>query len=274
MLQYHDALKYFWYNAELNLYQGQVPINLMNLFPLLKEGYDAGKTFDNLIYTYNVLNLLFDPTDYRYIIPDDLYNQSFNGNINAFNAESIPQNVFESLRMLDNNFDPIKVNRSYLVQIKGLDSESIEIDPNIKIDLNKELKLSDQIYTIIYKLELDPYIDKLPFETFTFESFMIELYNSDALELLQSLLLDDWIKLLYGIMFNNEVIVAESNIDPRIHNNEAYKLALKYNNPEIIAIIKDKIVRRRLIEQEAISQTMERLIGPSNISKTLFNLRL
>lgn len=280
-----DSITYFWQNAKLNIYQGQVPINLVNLFPLLKQGYRTGKTHDNLINTYNILNNLSNPKDHRFIIPDDLYNEAFNGNIHARNyifetkgrqisiitmedaiSKNIiekPLNIFQRMRSDFNDFDPTNINKKYISQIKNYDAYFLDLDPTLEKEVHNELNLSDNIYEIIVYLE-----------DLSFENFIIEIFRQNRTKILNTLIADAWINLLSGIIFNNVNVVSNSTIDPRIHDNEAYKLALKYQNVQIIKILEDKIVKRRLLEQEAISQLLIPLAGHTDVARTVFSTLL
>lgn len=288
---YYEAIQYFWQNAQLKLYQGQVPINLMNLFPLLKQGYDTSNTHHYLILNYNIINNLFDTTNNNYIIPDDLYNQAFNGNIPAqyfayipiitiFPSETFvpmekalldglvskPLNIFETMSITYEDFNSNRIHAKYIPNISWIDYDETEVNKTMINDLDKENTIARNINVVIHRSTRN-------MESPTLESFIINIDKIEEDSLLNALLSDEWIKLLYGIIFNDEDIVSRSTIDPRINNNEAYKLALKYKNPEIIRIIEDKIARRRWLEQEAITNLFETIVGTTNISKSLFSTR-
>ena len=58
-------------------------------------------------------------------------------------------------------------------------------------------------------------------------------------------------------------------MDPRINNNEAYRLAVEVGNEEIINIISELIIRKTWHEKQALIQECESLIGPSILPDTI-----
>lgn len=303
-----QALIYFFTHAQLNIYQGNTYINLMDLFPTLKNGYANCSTMQSLFRVYIRMNQI-DPSNF--IISDNLFKKSFNGDIpadfyicafdrggmpkiqmdEAINRGYIENNIstFQNIKRVCANFNENKFRYRVLDII--LEANSIQI--NVTNDLlnrinNEEILARALIYIINNQTIIDNgqitianFISQIEDEISTMYEEIQEYthYNEDIQQdveviksLIYALICDSWFKLLYSIILQDVDMVKRclSVIDPRVHNNEAYILALKMCNDEIITILTDYILARNWIEQQALEQVFEQLIGPSDIPKTIF----
>jgi hypothetical protein len=93
------ALEYFFNNAEINLYDGDIKINLMDLFPMLKQRYALRNTPLILEHLYSRFNGLTKGTNE--IISDGLFYAAFNGDIPAeyFMYRNGPNEKFAKVTM-------------------------------------------------------------------------------------------------------------------------------------------------------------------------------
>ena len=91
------------------------------------------------------------------------------------------------------------------------------------------------------------------------------------INVVEQLIINKWIKLLYAIIIQDLqlTILGLNEVDPRINNNEAYRLAVEVGNEEIINIISELIIRKTWHEKQALIQECESLIGPSILPDTI-----
>lgn len=261
------ALTYFFNNAEMNLYQGKISINLMDYFPILKQGYAKLSTVDNMIYNYVILNNLTDPTNENSIIPDNLFSKAFNGYLSdripalyylLSDGEKIPMQDAVNRNLIDsylkiNTFQVFKLNPEkydidyhYIADINTIPIEDTiyGLYKPIKGDTSHENRLSNQIMEIL-QTNNNP----------TFEDFIKAVSDKYLNDIYDELVNNQWTYLLLIIIKSNHERVREllKNVDPRINNNEAYRLALKTGNRGIIKMIVDNIRYRTDLDRRATS---------------------
>lgn len=277
ILRFSDSLIYFVNNAIIPIYQGSTLINLMDLFPKLKEGFGTFTMFDNIFKEYISSHQLLNPIDNDRIIPDDLLNDSFNGVIpsgyyvtidndyipmnEAIKNKIIPNelNSFQVIEATSVGFNPLDIELKQFYKILPLNLELIKNIPdyhyltndNIFIDeLNIELSISRELSNVSSKINNDVIVKNYkirklniintpyyPSERLTFNG-LFAFTNIDWI-LLNKLIENPWIHLLYSITMK-DVNFVESYIlqyDPRTHNNEAYKLALSLEDSNIIETV-------------------------------------
>ena len=284
------ALQYIFNNGKINIYQGNVDINLLNYMPLLKTGLSFKQTINVILQCYLIVNDMIDITDYTRIIMDDIFNEAFNGDIPALfhnliasditiseainlGLSSNSLNTVQTLTQLYPYFNP---NDEYqytgdnddMIKINTIKISDIEIDQNK--NLSDELQFALSIINILLQIMYNE--PQYNFNHLSLYDFLnVAIKDNDA-NFINCLISDPWIHLLYAIIIqdSNQVKEILKIIDFRINNNEAYRLAIKVNNPEIINIIRDYIVNIRLIEQEALDKSFVEIVGPTDISRTLF----
>ena len=308
-----DALQYFFNNAHIKIYQGNTPINLLNLFPLLKQGFATERTILGLLETYVAVNqLLINGV----IIPDDLFRKSFNSDISAgfysLISEGVPSsgitmddavdsklipnpiNTFQVIKNSSPAFNPEELTYQDLIMINHFNQHSIDdfekadeylnddefinnifIEHQIAIQLDSVLKISEQMDELFGNIIYQGRLSQIPFEDFilraldlSIEEIILETENY----LLINLLNDPWIHLLYAIIIQDRDLVKNllKTIDPRIKNNEAYRLAISIGDSKIIDMIKTVAVNRNLLVQQVLTNTIEPLHGPSILPRTIF----
>lgn len=339
------GFKYFCENVKINIYQGNVPINLMNLFPLLKQGYcKSNRTASRLIWSYIMINNLYNPIDENFIISDDLFNEAF-GKLGPRNRglipalkypyvkdfsspanyslikqdeaikiglTSLPLSTFELLNLSYDHlkgtyfeFNPEMIYKKYILEMVDFNSESVtDIDDDSFNLTLKEYSMIGGIHEIfreirnVRRIRNEDLTSRYTFEDFMYyilkrpevvsraQDYMYDIlkgldvegfiYRSIPLHklILNELTKDLWIRLLYGIIIKDIDIISEISIDPRINNNEAYRLALKTQNNEIIDLINRKILERKFIGYLAVTSMFESLIGSSDLPKTIFSNKL
>lgn len=284
--QLGTALIYFFTHAKMNLHQGNITFNLMDYFPILKTGYVNYDTLITMFNNYCIINNLFDPSNNQFIIPDDLFMTVFNSEMSSlysyhgvryilthegFEAGLISKelNTFEQLGIdslryhRDYNGDIIDINispqsREYM-EIVGINNELLDY----------ETRLSTDISTILSELISEA---RIPNDTNYIPLYHFLLHDHQKLTITQDFIKNDWIHLIYAIVNQlpelvNKIII---DADPRINNNEAYRLALKVGNLKIINIIGNNVIYRTWLERQVISNQMLPLQGLSNIPETLF----
>lgn len=294
-----DALQYFVKNAHINIYQGNVAINLIDYLPLIKVGYANLSTMYLILLIYTKSNCLEDPTDKDFIIPDDLITKTFNSDISAtFYDESgifgkkilmteavntglviKSLNTFEMIQNNDPTFNPLRFDA--LLKMVDLNIytkkyiqnyEDYSNDININAVMNNENDFCANILNII--------LPNLTYEqgstNITLHDFLATSIDYRLTASINQLIHFDnqnrnWIYLLYSIIIEDQDLVNErlNYLDPRINNNEAYKLALKVGNPEIIRMIRSKIIERSLLYENAFASMSEPIIGTSDIPHSL-----
>lgn len=301
-MYFYAAPQYFFQNARLNIYQGNIAINLMNLFPLLKQGYASFKDSATIIFNiYVKLNNLVDPTDITFIIPDELINEAFNGIIpakklydpktrnfidmnDAVNDSLIltPLNTFHVMNLLRQDFDPFRLHKETVTGIFGLlwlNSNDTNLT-NLKTELSHEFLLLVYLSSVISRVEVTR--NELSRDTtlpITFKEFASAILkykepNSNAFTpLLESLTVDPWVKLLYAIITEDIKTIQDSTLDFRINNNEAYKLALEIGDPAIIKLIENKMIERQWYIEQALTNVLETLATPSSLVRDIFRTR-
>lgn len=102
------ALQYFFDNAIIPIYSGNTMINLMDYFPMMKQGYVMDrKHLSKILTEYVEINNLINPSDRfwgmvhpdGYITLDALFIEAFGGNIPAFYYVYIENGVQKGVTM-------------------------------------------------------------------------------------------------------------------------------------------------------------------------------
>jgi len=208
--------KLMYFISQVNLkftYNSCVTIDLFDYFPLLKQGITYKSIIRSIIETY----ILFYTNIHPELIDDDkLFLETFNSDINLyFINDKYKLNRGGTLRNLiflfsDLKFQPIE-----------------QYDGNLIEPLDFENLLAKELYQSIKLIKnwVDmPMSCNLSYNRLC--ELLISLHNKT---LLQQLLLNNYVKLIYSILINDKNTVYEllyiNNIDHRLGNNELYKLS-------------------------------------------------
>lgn len=282
------ALKYFFNNAKMNIYQGQIPINLLDHFPMLKAGYGRLNIVYKMLNNYIIINNLRDPTDTQFVVPDDDFLKAFNGHISslyyldmlteeAINKQLITKgiNTFSELGLNSERYD-IKFNDDIIDRnVVTRSMHDVRSKGITEYNLNYENRLSIEIFYILKELTEDSLIQN----TYPYVSFYhfiitgLSTYNDRIIT--ENLIQNRWIHLLYAIIRedSDQILGLLRNLDPRINNNEAYRLASQIGTSKIIKIIKDDIIHITMLERQVATQHFENLIGSTDIPQSLFQFK-
>lgn len=305
-----DTFTYFVKNAQLNIYGSlnyrNFSFNLMNYLPLLKGGFSTPDGLCYLLKIYSIINNLITQNDSDYLVLDSLMLNSFNGDIPAtflkyetkFSSHNIIMidalkdgSIIKSLNTIevlksalkrDIGFNLILENNKihtnlfqYIVDYNTYCSKYLTNTVEQSLINNKEFignmineeNLLGALFCVIKKLSYNKTANITIYELIL-TSIMI-----DSETTIKQWTSDPWTYLLYAVIKQNSALVRDKlpHTDARINNHEAYHVALKVNNPPITKIIRDSIIKRNLIEKQVLIQSIEPLIGSSDIPKTIFN---
>lgn len=195
------ALHYFFRNARIDIYHGELVINLMDWFPLLKQGHGSMKTVYSMMHVYIDINNLGDHlkdfVNDNYLIPDDLFIAAFNGQYQIFefppqiSSRSLQQyqiddavdagiinknmNTFQTLQALYTKFDHRRVRISLLYSIIRANSLPVTLNHPELNDIIEDPDVIKQIDSeTLYSLELDKILNIILKEM----QLMLTLLNS------------------------------------------------------------------------------------------------
>jgi hypothetical protein len=283
------AIQYFFDRVTFQIYSGNVVIDLMDYFPMFKQGYALSETIFNLSTAYNMIhNLWSSPDQKETIIPDNLYIEAYGSNIPAFNFEYddvngsshyvpmqdavnqglIPNNLstFEAIQSYDPELNPQHINHYIFGLITHLNSQDPSQVPELSTlvknehgaaALYNEYVLAGEIY-----VTLGTIVDyRGPGSKITVSDVIIVAVRYKYELLLNRLLADKRVnKLIYAIIIGDINLVDKylNLYDPRDNNLEAYHLAVEENKPIIAERIRKAIEQRTILERRAF-QTMEPL---------------
>lgn len=297
-----NSLLYFFNHIDMRIWQGNIPINLMDYFPHLKQGYALRNTLTLMMYSYINLRSLQDMNVKGYVKPDSIFNKSFNDDIPAdFYTYRNENGTFTKILMQKavnkglivtqmNTFQMIKTNKpmfnaemfnTYFIQnIYSINVYSAPNVPEFQTLFNNadfanevinECKLANDIFELTNTI-------KFKENTRTNNPLHVNLREIISLamdtchmNIIHEFKRDNWIKLLHAIIINDtdRVISALHDVDPRINNNEAYRLALDVNNKEIIDLIADIIVKKNWLEMQVFIHQFELITPESNLPKVI-----
>lgn len=291
-----EPLRYIVNNIQINVYQGNTVINLIDYFPLIKQGYNYKDELSYLLNAYilfkhrnpsdiNILNEAFGgqiPVEFYNNHPGWIFesipikeNQDYlQGKITPiFSQIPIDQavesgiinnniNTYQYVQMLHNNFDPANYQISDLDYLIFDNQYSKYHMP----ELNEYLKDNVDQLTAEKTLATDIYSIAEAEPEFTENISLIDIINvalNKGLDhLLDTLSQDDRIKLYFAIIREDTdaVIKYLQELDPRYDNNEAYNLAKEIGNQEIIDSIYNNIIERNWYEKQVLTLGIESVI--------------
>lgn len=204
--------------SKLNLkftYNSCVTIDLLDYFQLLKQGITSRSTIKNIIAIYISFYKNIHP---ELVDEDKSFFETFNSDINLF--------------FINDKYDLNRggILRNLILLYTELDFQTIEqCDENLSMQINLESLFAQELGQSI-KLMKDyvfmSILHNCPYNRLC--ELLISLKSNDIL--LQKLLLNDNVDLIYSIL-NNDIKMVHNllyinNIDPRLGNNELYKLSI------------------------------------------------
>ena len=296
-VQLGPALVYFLHNAEINLYSEGVPINLLDLFPMAKNGYALRDLFAELFYLYAYVNSPISTSMYK---SDNLIMESMGGNIpslyyqhvgnnnrenilmnEAINAGLIdrPMNTFEVIELTHPQFNRSlfesyfslnmsAVNSIPLKEIPG--SELFSSDPEFTKTLLKENALMRDISELLRRFQLKLMMESrlgLRMDVYDFIKYVMENHKRQVAEFLitHPRINKLYISILFGDIEN--IIYYLPKIDPRADNHKAYFLAVENGDNNILALVKESIIQWNL----TYNAGLRRVFSQSPEADGLFN---
>ncbi len=299
------ALLYFFQNANINLSEGNTVINLMDFFPLLKQGYGIKTIIPVIEYIYSRNHGLAAKS--QTLIPDQLMNECFgdifagyfqypdvNGKwkkipmIEAVNLGLIPEQLttYQVMQLLypsgtvnsrgaPMDFNPNQFKTFFLTNINALNIEDVQqpLDNDVLNALIEEYELAKEINQtgiVINNLIKRGATIKANDPYAFIEYSWLNKYNKILIALLRH---PNTNQLYISIMFDdiNAVTRNLQIYDPRSDNFKAYHLAVEKGNPNIINLIKDNIIQRNLLQQRAFTNILTTQASGTNLPSTIAN---
>lgn len=209
-----DKLIYFISKINLKFtYNSCVTIDLFDYFPLLKQGITYSTIIKSIIQIYILFYTDIHP---EIIDEDELFFETFNTDINLYFIN-----------------DKYKLNRggtlTNLIHLfKDLKFQLIEqYDNNLIKHLDLEHLLSKELHRSIKNIK--NYVTMSISHNLPYNRLCELLISLNDKTLLRQLLDNNYVKLLHSILIKDKNTIYEllyvNNIDPRLGNNEVYKLS-------------------------------------------------
>ncbi len=239
-----EPLQYIFNHMKINIAQGNTIVNYLDYMPILKTGFTTYNVLENMIGNYVKLSN-------QSIEEIDLFNEAFGDMPAAYvmtNAGKITMETAVKSKLVPSYLSTFDLMNLYPDDNTELDYNFIYnnvVDQHIEhYHLKKNIKIEGQLEQIL-SLLINFYNLKntVPLE---------DLVQNSNNVVLNVLLGDPRINMYVAIIVNDVSAVASllSTFDVRKDNHEAYKLALKYKNNDIINMIKNDIVSKNLYENE------------------------
>ncbi len=242
-------LIYLVNHINIPIVQGNTIVNFMDYLPVLKSGFTIYQMLENILYNYASIRQL----DYKDI---ELFQNAFNmtaeyvdSNIGKITMKSAleknlidkPLTTYQLIDLFNGDPDDL-ANLLYYNYISSSDSQVL--NTFIK-KLKNKITLEE-----FYEQDISVLISENDFTYIPLEELVM------AMKDVTILLNDDRIKLYVAIIISDVDLVSLyiKTIDPRIDNNQAYQLAVKYGNDIIINMIKTDIINKNWHENEMFNQ--------------------
>ena len=283
-IRIYGALLYFVNNAQMNIIHCDEVINILDFFPILKQGYCLKTILPTLLVLYCKMNELYNN---QMIKPDDLMIKAFGSEIQshyyldrklmceAIDENTISQqlNTFDVIKLSRKNFNRESFHAVHFQSLCVLNYDEKNIEELDKDELEYEYELLNQVSTIINKLiygfELSKQLSVNDISNNHLGS-ILKINLIDVLDiaithdldlLLNKLTQNNYTKLLYNILICNDKQIKELllHVDPRDYNNESYNLAFEINNGS--ELIKQNIIERNLYEKRVFTDNINSIIG-------------
>lgn len=194
-IRIYKALLYFVNNAQMNISHNDKIINILDFFPMLKQGYCLRNTLTTLMFSYcNINGLLIDNN----VKTDNLMNKAFNSDIPShfipgrkLMTEAVNEglvgyslNTFNTVKMSRTEFNPELFPNSYFQTISVLnydiyDLELIKLvkDKNFMNKLINEYRLFKEILKITKSASDNQLKDCKPLKIDLTEILNIMMFN-------------------------------------------------------------------------------------------------
>lgn len=298
----NNPLTYFIQNVRLEMYSGDKPVDLMQLFPLAKQGIMDKRAAVDIIEIYCFLNNLirdniitfdeFMTVAFASDIPAVKYPGGRVGSISMKYALQkgiidFPQNTIQILQLTRPHLVSINNGNIFVRDVYTSISEivkynSIHYNTVNHQQVEEETNLSTSIAFALSeanRLGVNNVNDVYSFIKFCITSDRIgarlrkermEAAKQQLILTINRIITLPNIDLLcVSIIFNN---VSDTNrfvglFDPRNNNFKAYFLAIESGNQEIIDLVKNNIIQRDLLEQAVFNKQMA---SYTNLGDTLY----
>lgn len=145
-----ESLLYFFDNATINMRQGTTFVNLLDYFPLLKQGYITYSTVQLCLKSYVIVNDLID-NELAKITPDDLLIKSFGSHIPSafYTYETSPDGPLSKIllcKAYDDKLIPNYLNTFQVIEKLDIGFESHEFDVGfLNMIINQNFYNSEEI---------------------------------------------------------------------------------------------------------------------------------
>lgn len=234
-------------------------LNLIDYFPLLKQGYALGKTLNLSFNIYSKLNNLVKDKNIKL---NDHIITSFS-NIDFIKKEmiTIPKNTMY--------LDELRIFWIVATNLINSSFKDIPKDENFINELTKEFRaletlnnIIDQIHKRVKQHDLGSLM--LPICVTLHRILSLSIGEEEAF--VDYLIKDKRTELLYSIINNN----INSQSDFRDYNYEAWYLALEIGDKQMINLIKNSIIKQTWIEKQVFEITINSLESESDLPKILY----
>jgi hypothetical protein len=294
-----EAIQYFVNHGIIRLYAGKHTINLLDYFPLLKQGHALKQTVSHILMIYSDINgLLLEDT----IGPDRTIVDAFAGVIPAgyyfvnnpstrLSGSSItkitmeqavndgfiiePMNTFQVIKTIDAEFNPDKldsVDRDYLIWLNSISYNKIknnEFSQNkgLMDMLTREYRIANEFRKILIKFrsrgQKSNKVGSTRRDEVSFVESHIEideLYkiatHKKLVRLMEVFENDPRVDQLHLAIIRKDIPSIQKYLkinDPRDDNHKAYFLAVHTRDDNIIKMVKDRIMRKTLVEDAPVN---------------------
>lgn len=242
----NENLRDFFSTIKLEYaYKDVYKIDFMDYFQLLKIGNTIPDTYYNIVACYGLKN-------------------NYAKSIRSV-SDKIVRDIFN---IYDGSGDD-----DFLLTAKEMDRHEVE---SLNDVLQKELRLSKLLLKFLNSKQISSDLLQLIILMKDL-SKMNSGWNpkNELSELFDIMLNNSHVRVIHSVITNNTKDIVDllyiEDFDPRIGNNVLYHLALYYQRKEIVEVIKEYSIFRNLYERQALTNVFYELIGPSDISDTLYS---
>lgn len=243
-------LLYLLSKMKIPIIQGNTVINLLDYMPILKQGFTTYNIIENMVDNYAKLHNHEDIGDDA----DQLFEEAFGSNIPATyvptNAGKITMETAVERKLI-----PTYLNTyDLMAYLKGNDvlSYNLIASPIVNQYINnqnliKQIKKEEQLEQVLSILlrSYNKYQGFIPLK-----DYVKAIYYPDTTLLLLN---DNRINMYVAIILNDVVMVKSLLFNTYYDDNEAYALAVKYGNVDIINMIKNNIISRNWYGQQVFN---------------------
>lgn len=274
-----ESLQYLFNHIEIYIIIGNVKVNLFDYLPRLKQGYSTISSLRIILKTYigfygidKIEENKFFEKAFGSDIPAEFFSlYLFETQIANYKKPAFFDDYLTQYHKSDHliKFDKIlmdeAIKQKYI--INPMNTNNIMDFDGDYFDFGIDGYVDGIIFYNVYENN-EEFIKDFVRKDINLENDIIRSIenvitnNNNEINLIslkyriknsfKKILLNDIdIKLFVAILFNdiNKVILFLKDIDPRLYNNEAYHLAIKNNNKQIIKMIRNKIIELNWYEK-------------------------